>query len=325
MHQEPRLIVGTVGEGPWTSEDGGQTWRRLAHGMFVECDVRALLVDPQRPACVLAGTSEGFYRSDDGGDRWRHIDSPMDGLVIWSLLRQPSPPHALFAGTRPARLFRSLDDGRSWHRLDVDLPVPCERLIFNRVTTLRADPLDTQIVWAGVEIGGLWHSRDGGDSWSPIGSGLSSQDVHDLIIVPRPGGRRRMLLSTNNDVNLSDDDGQTWQPQQLGDRLTHKYFRGMAQRADEPGTILLGAGTGPPGDAGSGWRATDAGQSWQPLVLPGVLNSTVWGFAVHPADPRRIYAYTCSGQVFVSRDGGDDWQKLPREFGEIRSLAWTPR
>jgi photosystem II stability/assembly factor-like uncharacterized protein len=43
-----------------------------------------------------------------------------------------------------------------------------------------------------------------------------------------------------------------------------------------------------------------------------------------PADPTLIYASSVSGQVYRSTDGGEGWEKLPREFGEIRALLWTP-
>lgn len=33
---------------------------------------------------------------------------------------------------------------------------------------------------------------------------------------------------------------------------------------------------------------------------------------------------TVGGGLSVSPDGGDRWDKLPKEFGEIRSLALTP-
>ncbi|HJT78764.1 MAG TPA: hypothetical protein VJ739_16285, partial [Gemmataceae bacterium] len=70
-----------------------------------------------------------------------------------------------------------------------------------------------------MEIDGLRRSRDGGRTWQAIGSGLSSQDIHALVIVPESGGGRRMLASTNNDVNLSTDGGATWQPLGLGRSL----------------------------------------------------------------------------------------------------------
>ncbi|HEV3084748.1 MAG TPA: hypothetical protein VGY66_33605, partial [Gemmataceae bacterium] len=71
-------------------------------------------------------------------------------------------------------------------------------------------------------------------------------------------------------------------------------------------------------------RSTDAGRTWQEARMPGRANSTVWTFAVGPADPRLVYAASVSGEVYRSTDRGISWDKLRREFGEIRALAWTP-
>jgi len=35
-----------------------------------------------------------------------------------------------------------------------------------------------------------------------------------------------------------------------------------------------------------------------------------------------IFVCTNLGQLFRSVDGGDNWVRLPHEFGEIRSLLW---
>ena len=53
-------------------------------------------------------------------------------------------------------------------------------------------------------------------------------------------------------------------------------------------------------------------------------NSTIWTFALHPSDPTLIYAASVSGEVYRSRSAGVRWDKIAREFGEIRTLAWTP-
>jgi hypothetical protein len=45
---------------------------------------------------------------------------------------------------------------------------------------------------------------------------------------------------------------------------------------------------------------------------------------MHRALPRLIYASSVSGELYRSQDGGNRWEKLAREFGEIRALAWTP-
>ena len=323
MNQQ-RLFVGTVGEGVWRSTDGGASFERASHGMFVECDVRALAVDPRNSSVLYAGTNEGVYRTENGGDDWHRLAGPLDQLVTWALLVAPHQPDTLLAGTRPPLIYRSTDGGAHWSASDARPAQECAGIRFNRVTTLRADPLKRDRLWAGVEIDGVWLSDDAGASWRRVGQGLSSADIHGLAIVPNAQGGRTMLATTNNDLNISHDDGQTWQPQNVGRQFGHGYCRGLQQQPNRPEVLFLGNGDGPPGTVGAAWRSTDAGETWQRMNLPGTPNSTIWDFALHPARPQQIYAYSVSGQVYHSTDGGDQWAKLPREFGEIRSMAWTP-
>lgn len=318
------IYVGTVGEGIWRSTDGGTSWERAAKGMFVECDVRALAVDPHRANVLYAGTNEGVYRTEDGAEHWTRLDGPLNQLVTWSLLVPPQQRDILLAGTRPAGIFRSTDRGSTWQQTDARPAQECPGIIFNRVTTLRCDPIEQDRLWAGVEIDGVWTSQDRGASWRRIGQGLSSADIHGLAIVPRDG-RRVMLATTNNDLNISYDDGQTWQPQNVERQFGHSYCRGLAQRPDRPEVLFLGNGDGPPGSVGAAWRSVDGGQTWRKLALPGVPNSTIWDFAISADSPDNVYAYSVSGEVYHSPDGGERWQKLPREFGEIRAMACTRR
>jgi photosystem II stability/assembly factor-like uncharacterized protein len=134
-----------------------------------------------------------------------------------------------------------------------------------------------------------------------------------------------LLAATNNDLNVSDDGGQNWRPLKIGGVLPWPYCRALAQLAGRPEVVLLGAGDFPPGSEGLVALSDDGGDSWRPAVgFPGRANSTLWTFAVHPADPALVYAASVSGEVYRSRDGGGAWEKLAREFGEIRALAWTP-
>src|SRR5215475_6131126 len=114
MATRHRLYIGTIGEGLWRSLDSGETFTRACDGMFVECHVRALAVHPGDPRVLYLGTEQGLYRSGDGADSWARVDSPLNGLQIWSLLLLPHAPEVILAGTCPSRLFRSADGGRSW-------------------------------------------------------------------------------------------------------------------------------------------------------------------------------------------------------------------
>jgi photosystem II stability/assembly factor-like uncharacterized protein len=269
---------------------------------------------------IYAGTDEGVYHTDNNGDDWTRLDGPMNEMVTWSLLVVPHAEGVLFAGTRPAGIYRSVDDGQSWRPCNAELAQSCPGIMFNRVTTLRTDPLEADRLWAGVEIDGVWTSHDRGESWQKIGSGLSSADIHGLAIVPR-NGRRILLATTNNDLNISHDDGQTWQPQHVSQRFDHNYCRGLVQRPDRADVLFLGNGDAPPGTVGAAWRSHDAGQSWQRMTLPCAPNSTIWDFAFNPSNADHVYAYSVSGEVYHSPDGGEQWNKLPREFGEIRAIA----
>jgi photosystem II stability/assembly factor-like uncharacterized protein len=317
-----RLYIGTIGEGLWRSVDGGDTFVRAIDGMFVECHVRALVAHPQNDRVLFLGNEHGLYRSDDGANNWRRLEAPVADAQIWSVLLALGNPELVLAGACPSRLFRSDDGGQSWREPTVRMQQGCPRIIHTRVTTLCGHPSDPQTFWAGVEIDGVHRSRDGGRTWQAVGAGLSSQDIHALAYVPgKPG---KLIATTNNDVNVSLDDGETWQPLGLPKKLPLPYFRGLRQHATKPDVLLLGNGDAPPGTTGLVARSVDGGASWQPAEMPGRANSTLWNFAVHPADSDLVYASSVSGQVYRSTDGGASWRKLPREFGEIRALAWTP-
>jgi photosystem II stability/assembly factor-like uncharacterized protein len=319
-----RLYVGTIGEGLWRSTDSGATFVRASDGMFVECHVRALAVHPHDARILYLGTEQGLFVSRDGADGWEPVDSLLDGRQIWSALILPADPDVILVGTCPPRLFRTEDGGRTWRQADVTIHQECPRIRHNRVTTLVADPEEARTVWMGVEIDGVFRSRDAGRSWQAIGAGLSSRDIHALAVVPESDKPKRILAATNNDLNRSVDNGATWEPLHVQQALPWSYCRTLAQPCGAPDVIFLGNGNGPPGSAGVVGRSSDGGDTWRAATMPGLANSTIWNFAVHAADPDLIYASSVSGEVYFSRDCGLSWSKLAREFGEIRALAWTP-
>ncbi|MFM7151059.1 MAG: WD40/YVTN/BNR-like repeat-containing protein [Gemmataceae bacterium] len=316
------LLVGCIGEGVFRSIDDGQTFVRAMEGVsFVECDVRAMQVDANDPSRVLIGTEIGLWESRDGANTWSALPGPWEGRRLWSLLLQGS---RILAGTSPAAIFRSEDGGKSWQPSAAKMIPDCPRIRHTRVTTLLADPHDPDHLWAGVEIDGVHESRNGGRTWTRIGEGLLSQDIHALALTSTDKGSPRLLATTNRDLHDSLDSGQTWRPCQIDQVVPWNYTRGMMRSIDRPEVMFVGAGNGPPGSAGAVVRSCDGGRTWQGWNLPWA-NSTIWNFAVHSADPRMIYASSVSGQLFRTLDGGDSWSKLDREFGEIRGLAWAPR
>ena len=94
-------------------------------------------------------------------------------------------------------------------------------------------------------------------------------------------------------------------------------------KADNPNVIFVGNGD-MKGETGNIRLTRDGGKTWDKAPLPVEPNSRIYWFANHASIPDVIAAASIYGYIYVSDDGGDSWQKLRKEFGEIRTLALMP-
>src|SRR4030081_3709518 len=173
------VYAGTAGHSAWFSEDRGETWLHPnSHsGMYLEARVWALASDPKAPERLFAGTDMGAFRWDEPAARWTHLPSPMQD--VWAIGVDPVDPDIVIAGTRPAGFWRSTDAGQTWSQLaapgisqfsDVNVGP-------TRVTQILFDPVDDGTVWAAVEVGGIYRSKDRGATWGYKEKGLVSGGV----------------------------------------------------------------------------------------------------------------------------------------------------
>lgn len=322
------VYAGTAGHSAWFSEDDGATFvHPNSHsGMYLEARVWTFSSHPARPDELYAGTDMGVFLWRESTARWTLLPSPMPDPMqdVWALAQDPARPEVIIAGTRPAAFYRSEDSGQTWAKMHAPDARQFSEVNMGptRVTQIVFDPIDAATVWASVEIGGIFRSRDGGRTWVPKEQGLISSDVHGVLALRGPDGRRLLLATTNRGLHRSFDDGETWVYEELD--APWQYTRAIVPRADNPAIVFLTNGNGPPGNDGRLLRSADYGKTFADVYLPGELNSTPWCVATHPADPLRIFVCTNLGQVFRSLDGGDSWEKLPHEFGELRALHWRP-
>ena len=322
------IFVGTIGGGVHVSRDGGGRFKQIFKPVPPEGNVRALRVDPTDPSRVWAGGDQGLYRSVDGGARWAPVASPAADRQIWSIAVDPTDPDCVYLGTQP-RGFRSTDGGATWHEMAI--PVVDECLVgAPRTTTVVVDPRDPSVVWAGVEIDGVFRSQDRGATWSrcaDLGATPLNGDVHSVAIRPRADGTATVMVGGPFGLTRSADEGETWELTPLPgfhERNDAAYCRMVMVKADDPDTIFVGTGDSIPGEIGGLRVSRDGGATWSLAHLPEQPNSVVYWMANHPDRPDVVAAASLYGQLFLSGDGGRTWEKCRRSFGEVRALAIAP-
>jgi hypothetical protein len=157
--------------------------------------VMCVAVDPHDPRRIFAGTFDrGVYRSRDGGDVWESVGSGMADARVLSIAISPCDrvegQSVVYAGTEPSMLFRSQDDGDTWQPSPAltELPsVPTwsfpPRPYTHHVRWIALHSTDPAIIYAGIELGGVMITRDGGATWEDRKQG-SQHDAHAIATHP---------------------------------------------------------------------------------------------------------------------------------------------
>ena len=321
------ILVGTVGQGILRSGDAGETWARAGIGTGLHSDalVRTLAVHPNRPNVVYTGTDKGLYKSDDVGQSWELIDSALSEYTVWALAIDAQNPDLMYAGTgtpTPAGFFRSKDAGQTWNKQSMEAAAECMAVGVPRVTGIAIDPADAQSIWVGLEVDGLRHSADGGDTWATVNHGaIPNPDIHNVAVTAGPP--RTVVVLVNNDVYTSTDNGDSWDCVGVRESFEMKYPRGVNVQPGNPNVIFMTMGDTTPGTTGAVLRSKDTGKTWETLTLPVEPNTAMWVVNAQPSNPQIILAGSRYGYLYRSDDGGDSWSKLKREFSEISSVLWV--
>jgi len=276
------------GSGASAAVIGGSlaTWEPLGPGN-VGGRTRVLLIDPRDPRSMLAATvSGGIWKTGDGGAAWRPLTDDLANIAVNSLARCPDDPDTLYAGTGEG-YFREVVRGTG-------LP---------------------------LRGGGVYVSRDGGDSWALLPSTMSADFhwVNDLLVSPRDP--RRLYAATRTGVWRSDDGGGGWR--RVLDPAVQGGCLDLAQRTDTANdTVFAACGTF---ERATVWRnlAAELDGDWEAVLSEPSMGRT--SLAVAPSDQAVVYALAASNS---GGPGGTYTQSLHAVFRSTAGGAagtWTAR
>lgn len=284
-----------------------------------ERGARVLAVDPENPNTVYAGTSdEGLFKSSDGGMSWERL-SGITHPRITSVAVSPVDG-ALYAGTEPSSLFVSRDSGESWRELEGLKNLPSAptwsfppRPWTSHVRALALSHLDPNLIVAGIELGGVVRSEDGGKSWQDQRPGAYT-DCHALA--NHTATPDAVYEAAGGGFAQSEDFGKNWITADAG--LKHRYVWGLAVDQDDPTLLYVSAASGAGRAHGSSfsdaaiYRRRGAGQ-WQPVLEH--LAEFPYALVADPEASGSLYAGFGDGRVVHSSDAGANWNEVAQVPG----------
>jgi photosystem II stability/assembly factor-like uncharacterized protein len=326
---ESTYIVATAGQGVIRSADQGKTWHRtgLKQPFAFDAIVRSLDSDPVNAAMIYAGTDIGLCRSYDAGSNWELVDSPFSGQTVWKVAVDPKNPDRILVGTgAPSRanLWRSLDAGRNWTRANVDIPEFCGGVHRPRLLAIAYDSNDPKRLWFGLEEGGLFLSRDGGDNWQRIDDRLLwdfRSDIHAITVLP--DSDNTVVVVAVNAIYTTRNGGDSWEGSLAQDTFGLYYARALGV-APHATTLYLSVSDGTPGTTGRVYTSADGAKTWNRCSFSDEPTSCIWALRANSHDASQLIGGTKYGELFLTHDGGRLWRKEWRSFSEITDVLWLP-
>ncbi len=332
MREKP-IFLATNAESIARAEFKGDQWMvtESQHGTWVNC----LVNDPHNPETVFAGTqTKGVLVSKDTGKTWQSIglkDTPIKSLAV-----HPHDSLIIYAGGSPVSLYITKDAGMSWEELP-EMRKTRRWWWFSPanppslapyVQALTISPANPKVIMAGIELGGVLRSEDGGITWSGHRRG-AVVDCHSMIHHHSNGDW--VYEGGGGGAAYSQDGGLTWNKPKAG--LKKKYGWVVAADPAQPEVWYISASGMPnplrgeftppahnDGNAKASIYRSVGGAPWEQLAggLPEPLDYMAYALLTDSQASGHLYAGLANGDVWQTLDYGNTWQQLPFNLGGIQ-------
>ena len=296
------------------SVDKGKTWEEVTapqypEGAMIKEEVPASLRYIWAFASTGNGQSEDLWIGTEPGGLFK-LDQHKESSLVESLWNHPSRPEGWFGGGRD----------------------------YAGIHSIVVDPRDSNHLYVGISVAGVFESTDGGKSWQPKNKGLRADFLpdpnaeigHDPHLLVSCESNPEVLWQQNHcGIFRSEDGGANWTD--ISDPNGEANF-GFAIAAD-------------PADALRAWvapaisdqmrvavdkklcicRTDDGGKTWQ-TFRTGLPQEYCYDIVFRHAlisNGKDVLFGTTTGNLFGSNDQGENWSTISNYLPMIYCLAFA--
>jgi photosystem II stability/assembly factor-like uncharacterized protein len=164
------------------------------------CTIISIAESSRQAGMIWAGTDDGNLQlTTDGGKSWINLIKNVKGLPDESAVSHVEPsrvnPNTAYVSFDRHKMddyrpyvYKTTDSGKSFKNITDNLPKNAY------VHALCEDPKNSNLIYAGTELG-LYASYTGGENWVSLGlKNLPNVAVHDILVHPRDND---LILATH--------------------------------------------------------------------------------------------------------------------------------